>query len=285
MGRGRPETLPGTRKGLCPVVNPIDGLCYIASVMKSTDQRRMLRESSPVWSSPQGWGRFFWFFWMWLCTSLAMIYLKLLNRIRLEGLEHIPQNGPVLIVCNHISDLDPVVLMTSLLVRFPTTMTRAVAKMELFKTPFRSWILHSFGCISVNRNGRDIRAMRQILYALRRERVLIFPEGTRSMDGRPLRGKRTVGRFIQWSRPVIVPAAVWGTIEALPPRNSRLRIGKELGVRFGRPLDMEAFYELPWTKEASQEIVDHLMAEITKIVEELKDEGRVIEIGTVQFST
>ena len=85
--------------------------------------------------------------------------------------------------------------------------------------------------------------MRQILYALRRERVLIFPEGTRSMDGRPLRGKRTVGRFIQWSRPVIVPAAVWGTIEALPPRSSRLRIGKELGVRFGPPLDMEAFYE------------------------------------------
>ena len=109
-------------------------------------------------------------------------------------------------------------------------------------------------------------------------KVLIFPEGTRSMDGKLLPGKRSVGRLIQMARPIIVPAAVWGTILGVTPTCVRPRIGKEFGVRFGPPLDMEAVYRLPVTKESSQQVIDHVMSGISRMVEELKAEGRVIEI-------
>jgi 1-acyl-sn-glycerol-3-phosphate acyltransferase len=234
--------------------------------------------ASSSWRQPRGIVRAFWHLWIWFCLAVVLIYLKIFNRTRIQGLEHIPPAGPILIVGNHISDLDPALLCAAVLIRYPKQLPRAVAKVELFRAPFLGSMIRSYGAISVDRTGKDVRAMREIVRAMKTGKVLIFPEGTRSMDGKLLPGKRPVGRLIHIARPLIIPAAIWGTITAVPPTSVIPRIGKDIGVRFGPPLDMDRFYDLPPTKVASQQIIDHVMASISKMVEDLKREGRIIEI-------
>ena len=171
-----------------------------------------------------------------------------------------------------------VLIPAAILIRYPTQLARSVAKTELERVPFLGAFLKSYGSIFVNRTGRDLRGMRQIIQAMKTGKVVIYPEGTRSMDGKLLPGKRTVGRLIHLARPVVIPAAVWGTILAIPPTSPWPRVGKDLGVRFGPPLDMEPLYALPPTKENSQQIIDHVMSAIGGLVEEVKAEGRVVEI-------
>lgn len=234
--------------------------------------------AAPSWTKPRGMLRALWHLWVWFSLCIVLVYLKVFNRARIEGIENVPKDGPVLIVSNHISDLDPALIPAAVLLRYPFQLPRAVAKSELFQVPILGAILHSYGAIPVDRTGKDIKAMREIVRAMRQGKVLIFPEGTRSMDGKLLPGKRPVGKLIHLARPIIVPAAVWGTILAILPEGGIPRIGKDVGVRFGPPLDMEALYALPRTKENSQVIIDHVMAGIARIVEDLKAEGRVIEI-------
>ena len=237
------------------------------------------KPDSPPWTKPRGLWKIGWFLWIWYCWVVVLSYLKIVNRARFEGLENIPeQKSGVLFLSNHISDLDPVLIPVAILWRFPTRLVQSVAKVELDHVPVLGRILRSYGTIFVDRTGRDLRAMRQIVRAMKTSSVLLFPEGTRSMDGVLMPGKRPVGHLIHLAKPVIIPTAVWGTIEAMTPTSTRPRIGKDLGVRFGPPLDMEALYRLPSTKETSQKIVDHVMAAIAEMIDDLKSEGRVIEI-------
>ena len=247
--------------------------------MTNTIRSEALTKSVPsTWKQPEGILKPLWYLWIWFSLTFVLLYLKVFNRARFEGLEHVPKEGPVLIVSNHISDLDPALIPAALLLRYPTQLARSVAKIELRGVPILGACIRSYGSIFVDRTGRDLRAMRQIIQAMKEGKVVIYPEGTRSMDGKLLPGKRPVGRLIHLAQPAIVPAAVWGTILALPPESAWPRIGKNLGVRFGPPLDMESLYALPHTKESSQQIIDHVMSAIAKIVEDLKAEGRVIVI-------
>ncbi len=241
-------------------------------------EKVLIKPEPSTWRRPEGILKPLWYLWVWVSLGLILVYLKIFNRTRFEGLEHIPKEGPVLIVSNHISDLDPALIPAAILLRYPTQLARSVAKIELRGVPILGACLRSYGCIFVDRTGRDIRAMREIVHAMKEGKVVIYPEGTRSMDGKLLPGKRPVGRLIHLAQPTIVPAAVWGTILALPPESAWPRIGKDLGVRFGPPLDMESLYALPHTKESSQQIIDHVMSAIAKIVEDLKAEDRVIVI-------
>ncbi len=247
--------------------------------MANTIRSKVLRKSAHSgWRRPEGILKPLWYLWVWFSLILILIYLKIFNHTRFEGLEHIPEDGPVLIVSNHISDLDPALIPAAILIRYPTQLARSVAKTELKKVPMLGAFLQSYGSIFVNRTGRDLRGMRQIIQAMRTGKVVLYPEGTRSMDGKLLPGKRTVGRLIHQAQPVVIPAAVWGTILAIPPTSPWPRVGKDLGVRFGPPLDMEPLYALPPTKENSQQIIDHVMSAIGGLVEEVKAEGRVVEI-------
>lgn len=237
------------------------------------------KSNFPPWTKPQGLKGVVWLLWIWFCWALVLFYLKIVNRGKFEGSNNIPdQESGILFVSNHISDLDPALIPAAIMYRFPTRMVQSVAKIELKHLPILGSMIKSYGTIFVDRTGKDLRAMRHIVRAMQNSSVLLFPEGTRSMDGVLLPGKRPVGHLIHMAKPIIVPAAVWGTIEAIPPTSTFPRIGKDLGVRFGPPLDMESLYQLPVTKENSQKIVDHVMEAIAEMVKDLKSEGRVIEI-------
>lgn len=146
--------------------------------------------------------------------------------VRIEGLERIPREGPVIVACNHVSLADPLLLgVATRYARRP----RFLGKRELFQNPLMRWFLLGNGNIPLDRGSADHGALRTALQVLQGGGSLaIFPEGTRVRPGERRAPKTGVSFLAARSRATVVPARVTGT-EAFPR-------ARPLGVRFGDPL-------------------------------------------------
>ena len=167
---------------------------------------------------------------------LSRLYLRLLSRrrLRIVGESNIPRDGPLLVACNHTSNLDPMVLGGY----FPRTLF-AMAKRELYFARPVAWFLAGCNCIPVDRGGADRRAVTRALDVLRRQgRLLIFVEGTRSRDGSMHRAEAGVGFLARLGRATVLPVALSGTDENGSRRRGLLR-RREIVLRYGTPFDLE----------------------------------------------
>ena len=194
----------------------------------------------------------------WVTFSVYVIgfYASLLNRFRVEGGEHIPRRGGVLIASNHISGYETVLLPWAVIRSHKLQMLWAPAKVELFDNWLLGAIFSSWGAFPVKR-GRDLKAGRTIEELLTSEKVMLFPEGTRNKDGVLGKGNRGVGKLIYEARPVVIPTALSGLNRWRFPR-----LGQPGKVRFGAPLELADLYALPDCKETHTLIVDRVMAAI-----------------------
>jgi 1-acyl-sn-glycerol-3-phosphate acyltransferase len=160
-------------------------------------------------------------------------------RLEVEGVEHLDAGRPTLYASNHQSTLDIPALFTALPVNL-----RFVAKEQLRWVPFIGWYLQLTGHIIVDRSNRSRaiasleRAARRI--SLRRLSLIVFPEGTRSRDGRILPFKRgPFGLALKAQLPV-VPVTIEGSAAIMPWRSWRITPGV-IRVRIGPPLDVRSF--------------------------------------------
>jgi len=163
--------------------------------------------------------------------ALAVAIMRLLFRLEARGMEHIPETGPMLIVANHSSFLDPPLIGGMA----PRQLT-FLAKAELFKVPGLGWLISHLGAYPVKRDGPDMAALRTTQRALAEGRaVLVFPEGTRGDEGvlRPAKPGAAL-LAVQTGVPV-VPAYVSGSGRAWP-RGRRLPRPAKVVVTFGPPL-------------------------------------------------
>ncbi|MBU5612403.1 lysophospholipid acyltransferase family protein [Geomonas azotofigens] len=199
----------------------------------------------------------------WVTFSIWVIgsYASLLNRFRVEGAQHIPANGGVLIASNHISAYDTVFLPWAVIREHPLQMLWAPAKEELF-AGFMGLVYRSWGAFPVRR-GRDVRAGKQINALLADQKVMLFPEGTRHKDGVLGKGNRGVGKIIYDTRPHVIPTALIGINRWKFPG-----VGLEGGVVFGAPLDFSDLYQLEDCKETHQLIVDRVMDAIASLLQQ-----------------
>jgi 1-acyl-sn-glycerol-3-phosphate acyltransferase len=167
----------------------------------------------------------------WLVRGVIQPFFHLYFRLSRIGREHIPQEGPVIFASNHRSFLDPFVIGT--MVRRPVYY---VAKKELFRGRFISWLLSSLGAFPIERGKGDQDSMATAREILERgDCVLIFPEGTRVRPGPLGRAKRGVGRLALETGAPVVPIAVFGSEDVrrgwrIRPRKVRIRAGRP--VRF-----------------------------------------------------
>jgi 1-acyl-sn-glycerol-3-phosphate acyltransferase len=182
-----------------------------------------------------------------------------LYRLRVRGLEHLPEGGFVL-AANHTSNFDPWPLGIPLL---PRRQLRFMAKSELFN-PVLGPILRASGAFKVRRGESDVEAMRTAAELVRSgEIVVMFPEGTRQRKG--LRKKHVArahtgaARIALNAGAPLVPAAISGT-------DRLLRLGP-LRVTFGEPLELSDLEGVE-TKRAAEVATERLMTRI----EELRDE-------------
>ena len=166
------------------------------------------------------------------CVRRAVrILFRALYRFRAEGLEHIPETGPALLVANHGSFLDPPLVGCGVMSRE----VHFVARASLFKGPLGP-IIRRLSTIPLEDNAGDLRAIRTVIEHLAKgELVLIFPEGARTYDGRlqPFRdGVRLIARK---SGCPVVPIAIEGAFEAWPRTRALPRLlGCRVRIRCGK---------------------------------------------------
>jgi 1-acyl-sn-glycerol-3-phosphate acyltransferase len=168
-----------------------------------------------------------------LVRDLVLVLLALLYRVRRVGASHVPASGPALFVSNHQSHLDP--LIAGVLVADRPFASMARASLFRFK-PFGAFI-RLFGAVPIERGRGDRSAMRAFIDELEHGRcVLLFPEGTRTPDGRV--GQFHPGALMLARRggAPIVPVAIEGAFEVWPRARPRPRLRGRVAVMAGEPL-------------------------------------------------
>lgn len=193
--------------------------------------------------------------------------LRLLFRPRIEGLEHVPEEGAAIVAGNHLSFSDHF-LMPAILKRRITFL----AKAEYFTGPglkgrLTAAFFRSVGQIPVDRSGRGAgrAAIDEGLKVLGRGELLgIYPEGTRSHDGRLYRGRTGVAVMALRAGVPVVPCAMVGTFEIQPPGRRLPKIGR-VTIRFGAPLDFSRFAGMDGDRTVLRAVTDEIMYAIMNL--------------------
>ncbi|MFD3451431.1 lysophospholipid acyltransferase family protein [Streptomyces sp. NPDC058691] len=193
--------------------------------------------------------------------------LRLLFRPRIEGMENIPEEGAAIVAGNHLSFSDHF-LMPAILPRRITFL----AKAEYFTGPgvkgrLTAAFFRSAGQIPVDRSGGKAgeSAIREGLKVLARDELLgIYPEGTRSHDGRLYKGKVGVATMALRAKVKVIPCAMIGTYE-IQPAGRRLPRIKPVTIRFGEPLEFSRFEGMDHERFVVRSVTDEIMYAILEL--------------------
>jgi 1-acyl-sn-glycerol-3-phosphate acyltransferase len=167
---------------------------------------------------------------------LAITYARLICRRNVIGREYIPQRGPFLIIANHLSSVDPPLIISLIPIGLRMTGMAAMAHRNDF---FIGWLMDRAGAVWVRRGEPDRRALRQALEVLASGRPLgVAPEGTRSKTGALIEGKTGAAFLAIKAEVPILPLAVFGT-EKVFPGLRRLRRAT-VQARFAPPFRLPA---------------------------------------------
>ena len=180
--------------------------------------------------------------------------------------ERVPLTGPVVLAANHDSFLDPPLVGAGL--------ERAInylARDSLFRYPGLGTLLRSWNSVPVDREGGGAAGLKAILdRLLAGGAIILFPEGTRSKDGRLQKARSGIGLTVIKSNAVVIPVRVFGTFEAYG-RHMKLPLPRRVAVKYGQPLKFAALRaeakacSKARLKEIYQQVADEIMAEIGKL--------------------
>jgi len=205
-----------------------------------------------------------------LKAILTPIFLVLF-RVKVEGREHIPTNGPAVLAANHQSFCDSFFL--PLVVRRRVTF---LAKAEYFDSAKTAWFFRAAGQIPIRRTGGSTseRALETArVDVLGKGRILgLYPEGTRSMDQYVHKGRTGVTRLSRECGVPIIPVGIMGTVEVQPVNAKFMRPFKTVTIRFGPPMQMDPPEDPSHPLEnhdhtKCRDFTDQLMREIARLSE------------------
>ncbi|CAA9251539.1 MAG: Acyl-CoA:1-acyl-sn-glycerol-3-phosphate acyltransferase [uncultured Corynebacteriales bacterium] len=203
------------------------------------------------------------FYWL-LKYALLGPWLRLIFRPYVEGEEHVPAKGAAIIASNHLSFSDSIFM--PLLVRRRVTF---LAKQEYFTgRGFKGWFSRAFmsgaGQVPIDRSSGSAAkaALETGKRILDEGRLLgIYPEGTRSPDGRLYRGKTGVARMALEAGVPVIPVAMIDT-DKVQPIGKRIPRIRRIGVRFGPPLDFSRYEGLAGDRFVERSMTDEIMYEL-----------------------
>ncbi len=206
----------------------------------------------------------------WVVKYTLGVMLKVVFRPWPRGRGNMPRRGPVILASNHLSFAD------HFFGPLPLPLPRKVvflAKAEYFtgrgiKGLMTKAFFSGAGQIPIDRTGGEASegALRSGLGVLAAGHVLgIYPEGTRSPDGRLYKGRTGVARLALESRAPVVPCAMINTFEFLPPGSFRPQLRIRPGVIFGKPLDFSRYYGQESDRGVLRAVTDEIMQEIQKL--------------------
>jgi 1-acyl-sn-glycerol-3-phosphate acyltransferase len=206
--------------------------------------------------------------WYWLFKYIFMgPLLRLLGRPKTEGLEHILDSGPAILASNHLAVADSFYL--------PLVVNRRItflAKSEYFtgtglKGWFQRWFYTVAGQVPIDRSNADTaQAALDTAKRLLDDGKLMgmYPEGTRSPDGRLYKGKTGLARLALETGVPVIPVAMIGTDVVNPPGSTMWRFGR-VTVRVGKPLDFSRFEGLAGNRFIERAVIDEVMYELMQL--------------------
>jgi 1-acyl-sn-glycerol-3-phosphate acyltransferase len=204
-----------------------------------------------------------------LIKALLGVPLRVLFGPRVEGADRIPRTGPVILAGNHLTFLDSMILplVTGRQVVF-------IGKDEYvtgrgLKGRLMAWFFTGVGMIPVDRDGArgGVAALMTGRRVLEEGRVFgIYPEGTRSPDGRLYRGRTGIARLTLMTGAPVVPFAMVGTDEVQPGGSGLPRLGRgRIAVRFGEPLDFSRYEGMDRDRYVLRAVTDEVMSHVREL--------------------
>lgn len=170
--------------------------------------------------------------WRFL-QAICRIVTTLAFDLKVYGVHRLPQEGGVLVVSNHQSYLDPVLLAVR--TRRPLSY---MAKSELFRHKAFTWLIRSLGAFPVRQGAGDVRAIKESIERVQEGHALaIFPEGSRSHDGKLLPVEPGVALVIRKAKVPVVPCVIDGAWRAWR-KNARFPRPAPIRILYGHPMDL-----------------------------------------------
>jgi 1-acyl-sn-glycerol-3-phosphate acyltransferase len=199
--------------------------------------------------------------WFWLASWICRVFCILFFRVRTYGRDNIPRKGAFILVSNHQSYIDPV-FCGGLIKR----QSSFLARDSLFTNWFFGPLISSLNAIPVKLGEPDISAMRKVLGKLKKGGgVCLFPEGTRTFDGKITPFKPGLGLLSRRGKAPIVPVVIDGAFECWP-RHKKLFSPGPISVTYGKPI----------TVEQVKDMGDKKLAELlTETLRKMQTESRI----------
>ena len=199
----------------------------------------------------------------WVLKAILTPVLRFFFRVRAEGLEHLPAEGPAILASNHLSFSDSIFLPMVLRRRITF-----VAKAEYFEDRKTAWIFRALGQIPIKRGSgsaahRALASAREVLAA--GGLFGIYPEGTRSPDGRLYRGHTGLARLALQTGAPVIPVAMIGTREAQPIGQAIPNLFMPITIRIGKPLDFTRYKDRADDPMVLRQITDEVMFDIREL--------------------
>lgn len=202
--------------------------------------------------------------------------LNLIVKKDWRGAEKLPKSGPAIVVCNHLSYLDP--LTFSHFLYNNGRAPRYLGKESVFRIPVIGWVIKAAGQIPVIRESKDaIKGYEHAIAVLKAGHLLgVYPEGTLTRDSNlwPMKGKTGVARLALQTGVPIYPCASWGPEKVIPPYGRKIKLfpRTKVSIVMGDPVDLSKWRgksdDLPSLEAATEAIMDA----ITKLLEGLRNE-------------
>ena len=199
--------------------------------------------------------------WCFFRTLFAVYF-----RWRIIGADNVPKKGGVILAANHASYIDPPLVGCAL----PRDINY-LARESLFRFPIVGAVLRSWNSVPVDRDGGGAAGLREILNRLLAGGgIILFPEGTRTLDGNLQPARSGIGLTVIKSVAPVVPVRVFGTYAAYGRRHTFPR-PYQIIVKYGPPMDFEALRQeakvcsKPRLKEIYQQVADEIMSAIGKL--------------------
>jgi 1-acyl-sn-glycerol-3-phosphate acyltransferase len=208
------------------------------------------------------------------CLRLAA---ALLARVKVEGLEKIPESGPVLVICNHCSNADGMLLMAYVVPAMGRPMSW-LGKAEALRWPIFGWGMRQNGVMGVRRGAGDLEAFKMAKGVLDASGVLtIFPEGTRSPTGALQEAKEGATVLAVRSGAPILPIAIVGS-QRFWPKGKLPRPGRRMTVRVGETFTLS----MPKGADRHESLRAATAEMMSHVAELLPEEQRGVYAGTAE---
>jgi 1-acyl-sn-glycerol-3-phosphate acyltransferase len=194
--------------------------------------------------------------------------MRSFTRVSVEGLEHVPKSGALILAGNHISNADPP-LVAGWLTPALGRPVHWMAKAEALEWPLAGWFMRHNGAFGIRRGAADTEAFRLARAVLEDGRVLgTFPEGTRSPSGALQRAKDGVTLLALRSGAPILPIGVSDTDRFWPRGRALWRFGGRVSMRIGEPFVLERRVAPDGTREPLEDVTTRLMLRIAELLPE-----------------